>query len=64
MNVTLPAIQVSQLDTLLPEETLVSIQQSGIDVKAIGQSACQNGIVPQELFNHEKGLRVYTVWLE
>lgn len=64
VNVTMPAIQVSQLDTLMPEDTLASIEQSGIDVAAIAQAACVSGITPQKLFSHEQGDRIYTVWLE
>jgi hypothetical protein len=64
VNVTMPATQVAQLDTLMPEDTLANIQDSGVDIGAIGKTACESGIIPQELFTHEQGNRVYTVWLE
>ena len=60
----MPASQVADLETLVPEDVLEKLREAGIDVKEIARKACDSGIVPQELFSLTAGARQYRVWLE
>ncbi len=62
--VTMPASQVTVLEELIPEETLVKLATSSLDLDAIKRRACESGIVPQALFEHNDGEKSYRVWLE
>jgi hypothetical protein len=62
--VTMPANQVIDLETIVPEEVAGKIQSAGINLAAIRQRAVESGIVPQELFRFDSGARTYRVWLE
>ncbi|PCJ58893.1 MAG: ABC transporter [Candidatus Hydrogenedentota bacterium] len=64
VQVTMPAMQVSDLANLIPEEVLTKVQEAGINIHQIGQEACKKGIQPQELFTLKTGDRDYRVWLE
>ena len=63
-RVSMPASQVADLETLVPEDVLEKLREAGIDVKEIARKACDSGIVPQELFSLTAGARQYRVWLE
>jgi len=62
--VTLPASQVTVLETLIPEDILGKLQAGDIDLAAIKARACASGIVPQPLFEHSDGAKTHRVWLE
>lgn len=64
VSVAMPAIQVSVLEEIIPEDVGGRIQEAGIDLAAIRLHAIGRGIVPQELFQFESGARSYRVWLE
>lgn len=64
VSVAMPAGQVIELETIVPEDVLEKITQSGIDLEAIRKEACARGIVPMELFEFASDTREYRVWLE
>jgi predicted unusual protein kinase regulating ubiquinone biosynthesis (AarF/ABC1/UbiB family) len=64
VQVTMPAIQVSDLINLIPEDVLSKVQKAGINISHIAREACENGVQPGELFALKDGERHYRVWLE
>lgn len=62
--VTLPAAQVTLLESIIPEDVLSKLHAASIDVAGIKARACATGIVPQALFEHTDETRTYRVWLE
>ncbi len=64
VQVTMPAIQVSDLANLIPEDVLSKVQKAGIDISRIAREACENGVQPGELFSLKDGERHYRIWLE
>ncbi len=63
-EVTLPALQVTVLEELIPELTLRRLHAENIDIEAIKARACASGVAPQLLFEHQDGAKNYRVWLE
>jgi len=64
VSITFPASQTAVLEEIIPEETRAKIEASGLDVIAIKNRACANGLVPEELFEFQQDARRYRVWLE
>lgn len=63
-DVTLPALQITVLEELIPDDTLARLREGNIDIEAIKHRACAAGILPQLLFEHQDGSKTYRVWLE
>lgn len=64
VGVTLPAPQVVELESIIPDDVRERIAAAGVDLGAIRQRAVASGIVPQELFHLPADPRSYRVWLE
>ncbi|MGZ4955224.1 MAG: ABC1 kinase family protein [Methylobacter sp.] len=63
--VKMPAEAVLDLEHLIPEDVLERIKEAGkIDLKQLRDSIRSNGIIPQQLFDFEDGIKTYRVWLE
>ena len=62
--VTMPGEQVSHIEDIIPKDVALKVAESGIDLRAIGRGACDNGLQPQPLFELDTGKRKYRVWLE
>jgi predicted unusual protein kinase regulating ubiquinone biosynthesis (AarF/ABC1/UbiB family) len=59
-----PSRTVEDLEALIPEDVLLKLIDSGIDLKQIKANAVSSGYAPQVLFETQKGARRYRVWLK
>ncbi|HIF53786.1 MAG: hypothetical protein ABGX68_03840 [Methylococcales bacterium] len=65
MDVTLPAEMVLELETLIPEEVLIKLQNNpDFDLKLIMKNIIKSGIARQTVFCFAEHDKKYSVWLE
>lgn len=65
VGVTMPASAVLELNDIIPEDTLILLQQSkDIDLDKILERVKQSGLAPQTLFDYVHESKRYKVWLE
>ena len=64
VEVSLPRRTVDWLETLIPPETMASIQRRGIDLPAIKSGVQARGYAPGPVFSMEEGDKRVEVWLK
>lgn len=64
VEVTLPRKTVDWLETLIPSETMLSIQRRGIDIPSIKAEVQARGYSAGPVFSMEEGEKRVEVWLK
>lgn len=63
-RVTLPLAAVENLEHLFPDEDLVSVKATGLDLGQVVQRARQSGYAAQTLVDAHTSQRSYRIWIE
>ena len=61
---SMPANQILKLQEIMPEDTLQNLKDAKIDLNKHIQSAIDNGLAPQLIFQNTTNNKTYKVWLE
>lgn len=63
-RVTLPIAAVENLEHLFPDEDLVRVKNTGLDLGQVVQRARQSHYAPQTLVDTKTEQRSYRIWIE
>lgn len=64
VSIELPARAVEDLEAILPDKAVLTLESSGINIQRIKEQALIQNCPPQILFQSSVGSREYCVWLE